>query len=35
LDEVNRRNSRKIELDYIPDFETEILTLIKEWEEKN
>ena len=34
LVEVNEKNSRKIELVYIPDLESEMLDLIKKWEEK-
>ena len=32
IEEINRQNSRQIELVYIPDFETEMLELIKNWE---
>lgn len=32
LKDINQQNSRKIELIYMPDFEREILGLIKNWE---
>lgn len=32
--EVNKRNNREIELLFIPDFEKEVLSIIKEWESK-
>lgn len=32
--EVNEQNNRKIELVYIPDFEQEMLNLVKVWEEE-
>lgn len=35
VQELNRLNNRKMELDYILDFEKESLDIIKEWEEKN
>lgn len=31
---VNQKNNRKIELIFLPDFEQEMLDLIKSWEEK-
>ncbi len=34
-DELNKANSRKIELTFIPDLEQESLDLIKDWEMKN
>ena len=33
--ELNEKNNRKIELEYIYDFESEILELIKNWENSN
>ena len=35
INEVNGKNSRKIELEYIDDFEPEILELVKNWEDNN
>ena len=35
LGEVNQNNRKKIELIYLPDFEKEMLGLIKSWETKN
>jgi len=32
--DINKNNNRQIELQYINDFENEILTIIKEWENK-
>jgi guanine deaminase len=32
VNKLNEENSRKIQLDFIPDFETESLELVKEWE---
>jgi len=32
---VNQENNRKIELVFMPDFEQEMLDLVKSWEEKN
>lgn len=32
LTKINEQNSKKIELVYIPDFEQEMLELIKDWE---
>lgn len=32
--ELNKQNTRKIELVYLPDFENESLSLIKQWEKK-
>jgi len=29
---INNNNNRKIELVFIPDFEEEMLSLVKEWE---
>jgi tRNA(adenine34) deaminase len=31
---INKKNNRQIELKYIPDFEEEMLDLIKKWENK-
>ncbi|HBP51423.1 MAG: Guanine deaminase [Candidatus Shapirobacteria bacterium GW2011_GWE1_38_10] len=31
---INKKNNRQIELKYIPDFEKEMLTLVKKWESK-
>lgn len=31
---INKKNSRQIELKYMPDYEEEMLTLIKKWESK-
>ena len=35
ISKVNEENNRKIELVFLPDFEQEILDLIKTWEKKN
>lgn len=35
VSKVNKENSRKIELVFLPDFEKEMLDLVKSWEEKN
>lgn len=35
IEELNAKNSRKIEIQYISDFKEEILELIKKWEIKN
>ena len=35
VNKVNEKNNRKIELVFIPDFEQEMLDLIKTWEKKN
>ena len=35
VNKLNEENNRKIELVFIPDFETQSLNLIKEWEKKN
>lgn len=35
IGELNEKNNRKIELEYIAYFENEILDLIKEWESNN
>ena len=35
VSKVNEENNRKIELIFLPDFEKEILDLVKSWEEKN
>ena len=35
ITKLNEQNNRKIELVYLPDFETEILGLIKDWEKQN
>jgi len=32
---VNEENNRKIELVFLPDFEQEMLDLIKAWEKRN
>ena len=32
LYEINKKNNRQIDLVYIPDFEKELLELIKQWE---
>ena len=32
---VNEENNRKIELVFLPDFEQEMLDLVKNWEKKN
>ncbi len=32
INEVNKQNNRQIELSYIPDFEDEMLKLVKKWE---
>jgi hypothetical protein len=32
IDGVNRSNNRQIELVYIPDYEKEMLDLVKKWE---
>ena len=32
IGEINKQNTRHIELVYIPDFEKEMLELIKNWE---
>lgn len=32
VEEINKNNNRKIELVFIPDFEEEMLSLVKEWE---
>lgn len=32
--EINKKNNRKIELLFIPDFEKESLSIVREWEEK-
>lgn len=34
LNQVNEQNNRKIELVFVPDFEQEILDLVKNWEDK-
>lgn len=31
---INEENNRKIELVYLPDFETQMLELVRKWEEK-
>lgn len=33
--QVNKENSRQIKIEYLPDFEQEMLELVKNWEEKN
>jgi len=35
VNKVNEENNRKIELVFLPDFEQEILDIIKTWEKKN
>jgi tRNA(Arg) A34 adenosine deaminase TadA len=35
IEKVNSQNNRQIELVYIPDFEQEMLNLVKSWEVKN
>jgi len=35
IKELNNKNNRKIELKYVPDFEAEVLELIKNWEKNN
>jgi len=35
IEEINKRNSRQIELVFISDLENEMLDLIKTWEENN
>lgn len=35
ISKVNKENNRKIEMIFLPDFEQEILDLVKSWEEKN
>lgn len=35
INKVNKENNRKIEMIFLPDFEQEMLHLIKSWEEKN
>lgn len=35
VNKVNKENNRKIELVFLPDFEQEMLDLVKNWEEKN
>lgn len=32
--QVNKENNRQINIEYLPDFEKEILELVKKWEEK-
>jgi len=34
VNKINEENNRKIELVFLPDFEQEILDLVKSWEEK-
>jgi len=34
IEEINRKNNHQIELEYIGDFENEILDLVKKWEAK-
>lgn len=34
VNKINKENNRKIELVYLPDFEREMLDLVKSWEEK-
>ncbi len=34
IHKVNKQNNRQIELVYLPDFEKEILKLVKKWEEE-
>jgi len=33
--QVNKENNRQVEIEYLPDFEQEMLKLVKDWEEKN
>lgn len=35
IEELNNKNTRKIELEFIPDFEAEDLELISKWENNN
>jgi tRNA(Arg) A34 adenosine deaminase TadA len=35
VNKINEENNRKIELIFLPDFEQEMLDLVKSWEEKN
>jgi len=32
--EINKNNNRQIQIDYLPDFEEEIINLVKSWENK-
>jgi tRNA(Arg) A34 adenosine deaminase TadA len=32
--EINKNNNRQIQIDYLPNFEKEIISLIKSWENK-
>lgn len=34
INQVNKQNNRKMELVYIPDFEDEMLELVRDWEKK-
>lgn len=34
IEVVNKKNNKQIELVFIPDYEREMLNLVKEWEEK-
>lgn len=34
VNKVNEENNREIELVFLPDFEQEMLDLVKSWEEK-
>lgn len=35
IEDINKQNSRQIELVYIPDFEPEALSIVKDWEINN
>ena len=35
INKLNEENNRKIELVFLPDFEQEMLDLVKNWEKKN
>jgi len=34
IEKVNKQNNRQIELVFVPDYELEMLNLVKEWEGK-